>query len=316
MAVRKMRSISNTGFGSNANAEGARLTNKDGSINLQKTGIPFWEKYSLYHSLLRMPSGKFLLCIFSFYTTINILFDTLYLLNGVKHLKGVEFNQHEPFSGFLQAFFFSSQTLTTVGYGHISPEGLGANIIASIESFIGILSFAMVTGILYGRFTRPKAFILFSKNMLIAPFQEGKALMIRAATYKNNHLTDVEAQFTIAMLAGEKGKEERRFYTLPLEISKINSMALNWTMVHKITDQSPLYDMKPEDFKTADVEVIVFIKAFDDHFSNIVQQRTSFTHDELIYGARFQPMFRKAEDGSTTILELDKISAHQAVTLD
>lgn len=316
MPKRNVKSILNSGFGSNANAEGVRLTNKDGSVNLQKTGIPFWKKYSLYHTLLRMRRGRFLLSIFSLYAFLNILFAGLYVLNGVEHLKGLEFDSKQPYGGFLQAFFFSSQTLTTVGYGHISPEGLGANIIASLESFLGILSFAVVTGLLYGRFTRPKAFIMFSENMLISPFQNGKALMVRIATYKNNHLTDVEAQLTIALLIDENGRKVRRFYPLPLEISKINSMALNWTLVHKITEESPLHEMSMEALKEADIELIVFIKGFDDHFSNIVQQRSSYIHKELVYGAQFVPMYRRAEDGSTTLLELDKIGQYNMVTFE
>lgn len=311
----RRRNVVNTGFGTNSNLEGNRLTNKDGSVNLEKTGLPFWETISLYHTLLRIPRGKFLFIIFLFYTTLNIIFATLYLFIGVAHLKGVSFEKAGAMTGFLQAFFFSSQTLTTVGYGHISPEGLGANIIASIESFLGILSFAVVTGLLYGRFTRPKAYLLFSNNALVAPYKEGKGIMVRVASYKNNHLTDVEAQVNVGLLVNEEGATFRRFFLLPLEISKINSLALNWTLVHPINEESPLYGMTEAQIKDADAEMIVFIKAFDDHFSNIVQQRTSYTYREVVYGAKFLPMFRRADDKSTTILELDKINAFEPATL-
>lgn len=310
---RKFEAISNTGFStSNSLKEGGRLTRKDGSVNLNKTGMRFWDRISLYHSLLRMSRGKFLLCVFLFYTVMNIIFASIYLLVGVENLKGI-IPGNDMLTNFEQAFFFSSQTLTTVGYGHISPSSLQANVIASLESFVGILSFALVTGLLYGRFTRPRAYLLYSDNALIAPFKGGRALMSRIATYKNNHLTDVEAQVTIAMHIYENGTKQRRFYPLDLEIKKVNSLALSWTMVHPIDENSPLYGMTEEELKDADIEVLYFIKGFDDHFSNIVQQRFSYVFGEIVFGGRFMPMFHRSDDNTTTILELDKINAYERV---
>jgi len=137
--------------------------------------------------------------------------------------------------------------------------------------------------------------------------------MFRIATYKNNHLTDVEAQLTLAMHIKEHGKTVTKFYPLKLEIARINSMALSWTIVHNIDEESPLYNCTKEEVEDAKMEVIVNVKAFDDHFSNIVQQRTSYTHHQIIYGAKFLPMFERAQDGSGTILELDKINEHVLV---
>jgi inward rectifier potassium channel len=313
---RKFEAIGNTGFStSNSTTEGGRLTRKDGSVNLTKTGMPFWERISLYHSLLRMTRAKFLLCVFLFYSTLNVLFACLYLLIGVENLRGI-LPDGDMLNNFQQAFFFSSQTLTTVGYGHISPSGLSANIIASLESFVGILSFALVTGLLYGRFTRPRAYLVYSDNAIIAPFKGGRALMARIATYKNNHLTDVEAQVTIAMhVFDDEGNKTRKFYTLDLEIKKINSLALSWTLVHPIDENSPLFDMTEQDIRMADIEVLYFIKGFDDHFSNIVQQRFSYVFSELIFGAKFLPMFHRDENDTSTVLELDKINLYEPAVL-
>lgn len=311
---RQFKNIENTGFAGNSRTEGSRLTNKDGSINLTKTGLPFYERISLYHTLLRMGTMRFLLSILLLYTTINLLFAGAYILVGVDKLVGGAADGAYQMNGFLQAFFFSSQTLTTVGYGHIAPVGLWANIIASIESFIGILTFALVTGLLYARFTRPQAYLRFSDNMLIAPYKSGQALMLRTATYKNNHLTEVEGTVTAALIQEVNGEPVRRFYTLPLEISRINSLALSWTLVHSINEESPLYGLDKEGIINADLEILVFIKAFDDHFSNTVQQRTSYIADELVYGAKFQPMFRRSPDGKSTLLELDKLNDHLPAT--
>jgi inward rectifier potassium channel len=312
---RKLDDIENTGFSTNIqNTEGGRLTNKDGSINVQKTGIPFWKRISMYHSLLRMRRWKFFLTVFSFYTVINVFFASVYLLVGVQNLQGVHVG-NDMMSNFQQAFFFSSQTLTTVGYGHISPVGLSTNIVASLESFVGILSFALVTGLLYGRFTRPRAYLMFSDNLLVAPHKGKTAAMVRVASYKNNHLTDIEAQVTISMFMYENGQHVRKFFTLPLEIKRINSLALSWTMVHVIDEESPLYLMNDEDMKEAKLEILFNLKAFDDHFSNLVQQGTSYHYSEIVYGAKFLPVFHRSEDNTTTYLELDKMNAYERVKL-
>jgi len=309
-----LKNIDNSGFGTNSNAEGVRLTNKDGTTNLRKTGLAYWEHISVYHTLLRMSRAKFMLFVLSFYTAINLFFASVYFMVGVDHLIGTD-PANGLFTQFMDAFFFSSQTLTTVGYGHVAPTGMLTNAVASVESLLGILIFAVVTGLMYGRFARPRAYLQFSGNMLVSPYKGARALMMRVASYKNNYLTDAEAQATVAMHVEEEGTRVTRFYPLKLEISKINSLALSWTIVHALDDQSPLYAFTEEDFTTNRVEVIIAVKAFDDHFSNIVQQRSSYTYHELVYGARFLPMFHRAESGLETIMELDKINEYEKVTL-
>lgn len=308
------KSINNTGFGTNTNAEGGRLINKDGTVNLRKTGLSFLERLSVYHVLLRLPRAQFLLLVFTFYTAINVFFAFIYVFIGTENLEGTEPTDSVLYQ-FQQAFFFSSQTLTTVGYGHISPSGLVANIIASLESFMGIMSFALVTGLFFARFSRPKAYLRFSEHMIIAPYRGGTALMFRVASQKNNHLTDAEAQVTSAFHIMEEGKRVTKFFQLPLEISRINSLAISWTLVHPIDENSPFWGLNEEDLKQTSIEVMPGIKAFDDHYSNTVQQRTSYTSKELVYGARFKPTFQRSEDGSHTLLELDKLNDYERVTL-
>jgi inward rectifier potassium channel len=304
------KDVDNSGFSGNASAEGARLINKDGSANLRKTGVPFYKRISLYHTLLKMSRARFLTMVFCLYTATNLVFASIYLLIGIDKLSGDIDGEGFTYI-FAKAFFFSSQTLTTVGYGHVAPIGLVANIVASIESFIGIMLFALVTGMFYARFSRPKAYIKFSENFLVSPYKEGRALMFRMATYKNNNLTDVLAQVTAVIHHMENGKRVSRFYPLTLEISKINSLAISWTCVHYINDESPLWQMTERDMIDASFEMMITVRGFDDHFSNTVQQRTSYNFQELIYGAKFIPMYERAESGKYTEVQLDLVNAHE-----
>ncbi|WP_118976878.1 ion channel [Taibaiella koreensis] len=306
--VKRPKEVNNSGFSGNSSAEGKRLLNKDGSANLSKTGIPFYQRFSIYHTLLKMSRMKFLIVVFLFYTTVNLFFAGIYMLIGTDKLSGGPDN-HRFIDNFLHSFFFSSQTLTTVGYGHVAPVGVVANCIASIESFLGIMTFALVTGMFYARFSRPKAYIRFSDNFIVSPYQEGRAIMFRLATYKNNDLTDVSAEVTAAVHHMENGKRITRFYPLKLEISRINSLAISWTCVHYMNEESPFWQMREEDMMARSIELLVTIKGFDDHFSNTVQQRTSYANEELVYGARFVPMYERSESGGHTEVMLDRIGS-------
>lgn len=301
------KEVVNSGFSGNSSSEGQRILNRDGSANLRKTGIPFYKRISIYHTLLKMSRIKFLFMVFLFYTATNLVFASIYLWIGLDKLSGAEVSNNF-FSNFSQAFFFSSQTMTTVGYGHVAPHGLIANSVASIESFLGIMTFAIVTGMFYARFSRPKAFIQFSDNFVVAPYKDSKAVMFRLATYKNNELTSVEAQVTLALHVNEDGNKITRFFPLVLEISQINSLAISWTCVHYMNEDSPLYNMKERDFRDCSVEMLVTIKGFDDHFSNTVQQRTSYSYREMVYGAKFVPMYERDPSGDFTEVRLDKVN--------
>lgn len=312
---RHSKDIDNTGFSPNSAAEGARLVNKDGSTNSRKVGMSFIQRYSIYHSLLKMSGFRFLSLVFLFYTVTNILFAFVYLSIGIQRLAGVVVSNN-LLTNFTDAFFFSSQTMTTVGYGHVAPSGFIANAVASIESFLGIITFALVTGMFYARFSRPKAFIRFSDNFLIAPYRGNKAIMFRLATYKNNNLSEVNAEVTTVIHQLEDGKRVSRFYPVPLEINRINSLALSWTLVHNITEDSPFWNMNEQEFMDARIELIVTIKGFDDHYSNTVQQRTSYNHIEMVYGAKFEPMYKRSEQDNITELMLNKVNAYSTYVFE
>jgi inward rectifier potassium channel len=253
-----------------------------------------------------MSRGKFILLLFSIYIAINFLFAFIYYVTGIEHLAGI---QHGSVAkNFMETFFFSTQTFTTVGYGRISPTGFLTSSIAMFEAFLGLLSFAIATGLFYGRFSRPLAHLRFSAFAVVAPYKDGTGLMIRLAPFRNNFLMDGDAKLTLAMHVDEDSNMVNRFFPLPLEISKVNAIALNWTIVHPLTLESPLYGMNEQDMKQAKVEIIVMIKAFDEAYSNTVVARTSYLGNEIRFGEKFKPMYHPDESSTVTILDLDKIN--------
>lgn len=295
----------NTGFGTISALYGGRLFNKDGLPNVRKSGMPWFERNSWYHTLLQMNRWEFLLTIFGAYIAANLFFAIIYLTIGIDKLAGAEV--HTPLEKFGEAFFFSAQTFTTVGYGRISPTGWLTSFVASSEALFGLLSFAVATGLLYGRFSRPRAFLKFSHNALIAPYQEGIGLMLRFVPYKNNHLTEAEVRLTLAMTIDSDNKPLNQFYPLKLELDKVNALTLNWTVVHKVDESSPLYDLSRTDLLTARAEILVFVKGFDDAFSNTVVARSSYRAEEIVFGARFTPMYYRNEKQNTTVLNMNEL---------
>ena len=297
----------NTGYGTNSKHYGGRFINKDGSPNVRKKGIGYFERLSWYHTFLKMPRWKFMGTILVIYIVMNLIFGLIYFLLDPTDILGISSNSH--LGNFAESFFFSCQTFTTVGYGRISPVGFVASAISSFEALLGLLTLAVITGLLYGRFSRPKAYLRFSKNALLSPFHSGKAIMFRLAPYKNSILTDVEANVTLGLITEEDGNMVNKFYQLPLEYSHVNSLSLSWTIVHPVNEESPFHHFKDSDYKNLKGELIVFIKAFEETFSNMVVARTSYTLEEIILDASFASMFHRAEKGNKTILNLDQLNS-------
>ena len=310
----KAHSEINTGFGTNSSDYGGRFVNKSGRPNVEKKGVGYFERISWYHVLLDMPQWKFLLSIVLFYLVVNLLFATFYFYVGPQEFGGT--SASSPFEQFAEAFFFSSQSFTIGGYGRVEADNLLVNAVCALEAFLGLLTLAVITGLLYGRFSKPKAYIRFSENALITPFHNGKAIMLRLAPFKNTTLTDAEAKVSLGLIMEEDGKMVNKFYQLPLEYDSVNALTLSWTIVHPINEASPFFNFTENDFKNAKGEILVYVKAFDEMFSNTVVTRTSYTMDEIIIGAKFNPVYHKSEDNSRTLLHLDKLNSYNRVELN
>jgi inward rectifier potassium channel len=286
-----------------------RIINKDGSFNIKRTGGGL-SSINAYHYLINASWTKFLLLVFAGFVTVNLFFAILYQLAGIENLSNA--SSSDGVQSLLNTFFFSVQTFATVGYGGIHPVGIVSNIISSFESMTGILSFALATGLLYGRFSKPSAKIIFSDKAIIAPFQEGNALMFRVANSRDNILMEMEAIAMITFLDKSDKRFTRKYFPLKLQINFIHFFPLPWTVVHPIDEDSPIYGKTAKDLETLEAELLIMIKGFDDSFSQQVITRSSYKHNEIDWDVKFVRAYTTDETGET-IVELEKLSETEQV---
>jgi inward rectifier potassium channel len=298
------------GFGAKVASQRQRLINRDGSFNVVRTGQSFFERFSPYHYLVSISWLRFNTFVVLSYLVINILFAFIYLTFGINNLNA----QHTYFfHDFLNSFFFSLQTFTTVGYGRLNPTSDIESFIAGIESLTGLMGFALATGLLYGRFSRPNAKIIFSKNAVIAPYRDITAFEFRIANARDNQLIEADIQVMLSMKDRAKGRETKRvFHNLSLERQKVTFFSLTWTVVHPIDKESPLYGLTASELKETDAEFLILFKAFDDTFSQTVHSRSSYKYDEIIWNAAFKSVYLDTKSGVSTIdmriiHEIDKL---------
>jgi inward rectifier potassium channel len=266
----------------------------------------------LYLYLINVSWPLFFLLVGLAFAVLNTAFAAAYMAIGIEHLK----NAYAPSAEmrFVNAFFFSAHTLTTVGYGNIYPEGLWAELTSALEALVGLLGFAIATGLMFGRFSRPSARFGFSEKMLIAPYMGGTSLQFRVVNRRSNNLIEVEARVMLMIVDFSGNRPERRFIPLDLERSQVLFLPLTWTIVHPITERSPLFRKTAEDMERSQAEIIVMMKAFDETFAQTVQARYSYRFDEIIWGAKFMSAFEIDEAGDLQ-LEINKVSAIENVAL-
>ena len=280
-----------------------RAINKDGTFNVRRRGAT-WRDFHPYLHLINLGWAPFFGVLFLGYLVVNTLFALAYFSLGPGHLLGGDASTQS--GRFLNSFFFSAHTLSTVGYGSISPKSLGSNIVASFESLVGVLGFAVATGLLFGRVSRPSAKIGFSEKLLVAPYQDITSLQFRVVNRRRNDLVELEARVVLMTVEEKDGKPSRTYRQLKLEREKVLFLPLTWTIVHPIDRESPMFGLNAEDFKRLQVEMMVLIKAYDDTFSQTVLARYSYRYDEIAWDQRFAPAFSVDPDGDL-VLELQKV---------
>jgi inward rectifier potassium channel len=288
-----------------------RAINKDGSFNVHRRGAPFSSR-NPYLFLVDTTWPKFIFWLLAAYLVVNLFFAAIFMLIGIQHLNGA--NSNTGVGPFMSAFFFSVHTMTTVGYGDVYPKGMAANIVAALEAMVGLLGFALGTGLLFARFSRPSARIVFSQRILVAPYQGITGLQFRIANQRSNVLMDL--QVTVMLMTVERcdGELRRKFAELSLERNKVYFIPLTWTIVHPIDNGSPLYGLTQSDLDQREAEFLVVVKGFDETFSQYVNTRYSYRYDEIQWGAKFLPAFHVDTQGDL-VLELNQINGVQTVPL-
>jgi inward rectifier potassium channel len=281
-----------------------RIINHDGSFNVHRHGVGL-RNLNFYQLLINISWPKFLILVVAAYFLCNAAFAGVYLALGVENLQGVD--AASQLEAFLGAFYFSVHTFTTVGYGTIAPKGVGTNLVAAFEAMTGLMSFALATGLLYGRFSRPSARIMFSNRLLITPYQDKTSLQFRITNQRTNMLMDMDAKMLLMLVERAGGQLQRKYFDLKLERPSIYFFPLTWTIVHPIDSTSPLFGKTNEDLASLQAEIMILVKGFDDTFSQVVHARNSYRYDEIVWGGRFLPIFHIDEHGDI-VLQIDRLN--------
>ena len=281
-----------------------RAINKDGTFNVLRHGTGWLDVHPYLH-LVSIPWPAFFSVLLLGYISVNIIFATAYWMLGEDALQG-----GLTASRFFNCVYFSSQTLTTVGFGSIAPRSHTANVLAAFEALIGLLGFAVATGLLVGRVSRPSARVGFSEHALITPYEDGMSLQFRMVNRRANTLLEPEVVVALMTVDPSDGEYKRNYERLNLERDKILFFALTWTVVHPIGKESPLYGKTAEDLERLQAELLILVKAWDETFSQNVNQRFSYRFDEIVWNARFQPAFA-VDDGGAMVLDVSRVGDYE-----
>jgi inward rectifier potassium channel len=267
-----------------------RLLNRDGSLNVVRSGLGLLEAIVPYHHLLTMTWPSFLALVTALYFVINLAFALLYVLSGRDALVG---GGAEMLGGrFSQAFYFSVQTFATIGYGQIAPNGFAANFLVTIEALVGLMYQALATGLLFARFARPAVSIAFSDRAIIAPYNGGLAFEFRVANRRHTQVMNLEAQVIYSWMNDEgRGGRVRRYRVLSLERNRVTFFPLTWTVVHPIDPSSPLHGSTAESLERDEAEVLIVLSGTDETSGQVVHARCSYVADEIVWGARFRSIY-------------------------
>jgi inward rectifier potassium channel len=283
-----------------------RFLNRDGTFNVQRKGLYKASFLNLYHFLLTMRWSRFLMLVLLLYFLSNVVFGSLYAILGDGSL--VDTSEAPMHNILLRGFFFSVQTFATIGYGTIHPIGILPNLLVTVESYYSLLANALITGLVFARFSRPEAKIIFSENAVIAPYRNARGLMLRLVNNRNNQLIELKAQVLYARFVDENGNFVRRFDLLKLERERVSFFPLSWTIVHPIDENSPLHGCTEEDLRENDAEILVVISAIDETFAQLVHTRTSYKIDELKFGYKFSNIYNQTGSDEPITIDVRKLS--------
>ena len=312
-AIDRMRAGEDLGIDRTAHKGRQRTINPDGSYNMERRTGRVLGNFYLYHWLITTSWSHYWIIVFGFYGVMNIIFASVYYFIGIDQLSGAQAST--PALQFMHCFFFSAQSFTTVGYGGIFPVGRLANFVATLEAFTGLMTFALATGTLYGRFSRPVSRIKYSRNIIFSPYKDITGLQFMVANEMSSSLMEMEARVNIGWYEDDgTGKMIRRFAQVNLEIDKISLFPTSWILNHPIDEESILYGRSFEEIKKMDPEVYVLLKGFDDVFSQTIYSRHSYMVDDFIYGAKFRRPWVINDEGRI-VMDLTKVGDYDVVVM-
>jgi len=273
-----------------------RLVTRDGrAAGIVRLGLARGRFDDAYHWLLTASWLRLIGIIVAIYATVNILFACLYLAGG-------DCIENARPGSFVDAYFFSVQTMATIGYGKMVPKTVFANSIVAVEALIGMLFVAMATGLLFAKFSRPTARVLFSRVAVITRRDGKPTLMFRLANTRGNQI--VEATLRVVLARQERtqeGEEIRRFHDVKLVRNTISFFALSWTVMHVVDEHSPLAGADASSLSSSASELIISLTGLDETFSQTVHARHSYLAEELVWDARFIDILKR--DGGKLIVD-------------
>lgn len=288
-----------------------RLLNRDGTFNVQKRGRGLRASLS-YSNLVTTTWPLFFLFAAAAYGLLNLVFAEGFFLcgpHGVAHTLDTGIS-----SRFLQCFFFSIHTSATIGYGDTVPVGLPSNVLVAVESVVSLLGLAVVTGLVFARFSRPVAAILFSDSAVIAKAGGFNALQFRIINTRNSQIIDLHARVMMARFERGLDREPvRRYYPLTLERESVSFFPLSWTIVHVIDPSSPLFGITEEEMRSSSAEFLVLLTGVEETFSQVVNARSSYSTEETVWNAKFADIFLYDKEGRTAGVDLSLF--HKTVPL-
>jgi inward rectifier potassium channel len=295
------------GFGSVVSRKSRqRLLNRDGSFNVVRVGLGFLESFAPSHTLLTMSWTGFLSAVIVTYFALNVVFALAYLACGSGALAGP--GAASLGGPFAQAFFFSVETFATIGYGQIAPIGTAANSVVTVEALVGLMYQALATGLLFARFTRPTASVIFSRRAVVAPYNDGQALMFRIVNRLRNEIIQLEAQVLFSAMSPDgRGGVTRKYVPLALERNKVVFFPLSWTVVHPIDSTSPLAGQTRQMIEEAHGEILVLLSGIDEALEQTVHARSSYRADEIVWNARFQSMFLELDQEARVAVDISRV---------
>ncbi|MGD1716755.1 ion channel [Dapis sp. BLCC M172] len=271
------------------------VVRKIGSVYFRVLGVPQFHWSDVYHSLMTISWQHLWVIIISCYFVINTLFAFLYLGSngGIANAKP---------DSFIDAFSFSIQTMATIGYGAMYPTNLYTHTLVAIEVFIGLIGMAMITGLMFARFSLPTARVLFSRVAVISPYNGVPTLMFRIANQRQNWI--VEAQVRVTILLNQEvtleGHSLQRLCDLELVRSETPMLALTWLVMHHIDENSPLYGWSENNFRelnNQEVRFVVTLTGLDETVSQTIHARHVYTLDKIIWYKRFVDVIYTGIDG-------------------